>query len=416
MRHGVWLATVLCVFACRPVVENDLRSLAGAPVDESVVEREGLAATAVSVDLDPARIARFGTNVFPSRICTQKANGITTQDIDKMAEAGFDCVRITVNPVAYNADRYRDLTLTLWKHGMMPVYLFMSNNLLPPRTDAEIKAFADGAVAVAAHIKSLGSGRAVFEIWNEPNGKWFWYTGPNATEYARFADIVATRFVASSSYPIMAPGAGATLTPKGQAFLAAILKSRPSLAKTLTSISIHPYDATGKIAPENEVANINWAAGLVRNAGGTASVAVAEWGWSTCGGATVPAATQSAFMQRHILLGYATGSPILVNYTWQDEEPNRCFGINDVNGAPRKSYWDVKALLTGLRGWTYAGRLSSGSGGVWALVFRKSDGSAKVAAWITSGTRTVTFPGQNQKKLAIKLTTTPSVTAAPSGF
>jgi hypothetical protein len=65
-----------------------------------------------------------------------------------------------------------------------------------PNTDAQVTAFTNWAVALAAHVAGKN---VILEIWNEPHGSGYWYPAPNAADYARLAR--ATTAAIKADYP-----------------------------------------------------------------------------------------------------------------------------------------------------------------------------------------------------------------------
>jgi hypothetical protein len=237
----------------------------------------------------------------------------------------------------------------------------------PPRTPADIAAFARFAEAAATHFK----GRNVrYEIWNEPNLSQFWAPGPNAAEYAALlrAAVAAIRG-ADPDARISSGGISRFDTP----FLSRALD--PPLAANLTAIGIHPYPKAGpeSIAPELE----SLREGVRRAFGDHLEVWDTEWGYSSTnaprdapsnGHTEAGRRRQAVLAVREMLTIRALGLPLAVYYDLRDDgtnpaDPEHNYGLLDSSGEEKPAMKALRILAAG----TYAGMVQETPFGIHAM-------------------------------------------------
>src|SRR5262245_50591997 len=96
----------------------------------------------------------------------------------------------------YDFSAYDRFVKALDEHGLKAVFILdYANPLydggLSPHTDEGRQAFARWAVAAIQRYSGKGY---LWEIWNEPNGKVFWFPHPKVEDYAQLALEVGKAF------------------------------------------------------------------------------------------------------------------------------------------------------------------------------------------------------------------------------
>jgi len=121
-------------------------------------------------------------------------------ELEMLSAAGFHWVRMDFKwdktehkSGAYDFSGYDRLLASLDKFHLRALLILDYTNALyddgkPTHTDEGRAAFARWAVAAVTHFKGRG---AIWEIWNEPNGSWFWKPQANAGDYAQLALTVS---------------------------------------------------------------------------------------------------------------------------------------------------------------------------------------------------------------------------------
>ncbi|MET7694874.1 cellulase family glycosylhydrolase [Streptomyces sp. NPDC005483] len=122
----------------------------------------------------------------------------------------------------------------------------------PPADNAQFAEFARQAAA-----RYAPRGVHTWEIWNEPNIKPFWHTGPDADRYAKLLAVTAPaiRAVDPTAYLLLGGLAAVDTIPSRQyvshqTFLAEL--GRRGALKQVNAISYHPY--TYPLLPSTETA------------------------------------------------------------------------------------------------------------------------------------------------------------------
>ena len=269
-----------------------------------------------------------------------------------------------------------------------------------PRTPEDVAAFGRFAEAAATHFK----GRNVrYEVWNEPDTKFFWAPFPNASEYAALlTEAVAAIRKADPSAKVASGGVSR--------FDVAFLKQAidPGLAAGLNAIGIHPYPKAG---PESVVSELGMLRDWVERAfGERLEVWDTEWGYSSAdalkgtpsnGHAEGGRRRQAALAIREILTLWTAGLPLAVWYDLRDDgpdpaNPDHNYGLLDSNGNEKPAMKAVRTLMSAVGGRNYAGMIRETPAGIHAM---RLDGSTDMIfiVWTDrpGGRRTVEYPKHN---------------------
>lgn len=232
----------------------------------------------------------------------------------------------------------------------------------PPRSPRD---FADFARAFAsrygpggafwhAHPELTAQPVTTFEVWNEPDGG-FWYPAPNA---AAFADLyVQTR----AAIDAVAPGSRVVIggLTHAETFLPAMLAARPGLATHLDGVGIHLYEHS----PARVFSRVRTVRAVMRAAGLAAvPLYITEIGWSTrpVGLARNPFWAPARLRPSHIARTVATlghsdcGIGAILVYSWvtPERDPGYLedwYGINPPPGRGPAPSADVAAFTSAIR-------------------------------------------------------------------
>ncbi len=113
-----------------------------------------------------------------------------------------------------------------------------------------------------------------FEIWNEPDSRYFWHPAPDPDAYARlYARARAAIVTVEPSARVIVGG----LT-RPSSFVPALIAAEPDIQGQIAGVAIHPYGPT----PQDVLSNVRSARLAMRAAGlGTVPLFVTEFGWTT---------------------------------------------------------------------------------------------------------------------------------------
>jgi hypothetical protein len=218
----------------------------------------------------------------------------------------------------------------------------------PPTSNADYAAYA-GAFAArygrggsfwAAHPQLDPLPVQDYEVWNEPNGSWFWRPAPDAAVYA---DLYLRTRAAIHAADGQATAVVGGLWPHS-AFLDAMYAARPELRGQVDALGLHPYapSATGVIA------NVEaFRRALVALGDPDVPIEVTEIGWPTSGhgpATVLPENARAAALETvtDLLVRSDCGVSAVIPYTWvtPERDPKNIddwFGIWHPGGSPTPS-------------------------------------------------------------------------------
>jgi hypothetical protein len=327
-------------------------------------------------------------------------------ELEMLACAGFHWVRMDFawaatekTSGAYDFSAYDRLLTRLDEFHIRALLILdyenqLYDNGLPSHTPAGRAAFARWAGAAAAHFKGRG---VVWEIWNEPNGAWFWKPQPSADDYAKLA-LAVNRSVHDA-----APGelvVGPALSGTNLAFVD--VAARAGVLADWAGITIHPYLRGG---PEHYVPAYGQTRQLIKQYAGDHSVQVlcGESGYSSIWEA-VDEPTQGQYLARLFLLDVMAGVPLTIWYDWHDDgtnpkDPEHHFGIvrneyyvgRDTIYDPKPAYYAAQTYARELAGLRFDGRKTTVSGDDFVLSFKGRQLECLVA-WTAGAPHDVTIP------------------------
>ena len=321
-------------------------------------------------------------------------------DLEMLAQAGFRWIRMDLFWAAtekargvYDFSAYDRLLASLDKFHIRAVFILdYTNGLydkLAPHTDDDRAAFARWAVAAVTHFKGRG---VIWEIWNEPNGSWFWKPTVNADDYAKLT------LTASQAIRQAAPDeliVGPALSGTDMKFVDVVAKT--GVLASWSGITLHPYRRTG---PETVGPAYNQAREFIKkyaSPGQRIDVMCGEWGYSTAW-PQINETTQARYLARLLLFDVMSGVPLTIWYDWHDDGPKRNdqesnFGIvhHEYHSGgtqvydPKPSYDAAQTYSRELKDFRFKERLKTASGDDFVLSFTK-DGTECLVAWTTAPT------------------------------
>jgi hypothetical protein len=208
--------------------------------------------------------------------------------------------------------------------------------------------YGPGGAFWRTHPELRGEPVQTYEIWNEPDGGFFWLPGP---EPAQYSDLYLTaRATIDAAQPDARVLIGGLTRPTG--FVPEMLAAQPALRGHIDGIAIHPYGT-----PPIVVLKITQTRAALNALGlGSVPLYVTEVGWSTSPPGTndyVAAAQRPAYIEQTLAaLGHLNcGVAATVLYTWSSPQQNpadgeQWYGIDSVSAAPTA---DTRAFAAGVR-------------------------------------------------------------------
>ena len=331
--------------------------------------------------------------------------GTDMTQVNKIADAGFKFVRMDFawnnverKPGEFNFDIYDQLVDSLATRGIKVIYILDYGNPIykgasPPFTDESRAAFAAYAKAGAAHFKGRG---VIWEIFNEPNGEWFW-KNPRAEDYVKLAKVTYTAIKeADPDCTVIGP---ATC---GRAYYYLEAAFKYGLLEYVDAVSVHPY---GCKPPEEANYFYNWLRRKISQyapQGKKLPIISGEWGYPSlpCSsfGDGVTIEQQAEFLPRMFLINTMNGLPISIWYDWRndgtgqnpgDREHN--FGTLYFDYTEKPVYVAMKTLTGELSGYSFVRRISLGNIYDYAILLRKGS-SYKAAIWTKGDAHSILIP------------------------
>jgi polysaccharide biosynthesis protein PslG len=198
----------------------------------------------------------------------------------------------------------------------------------PPATDSGRAAFASFAGAAARHFR----GRALWEIWNEPNTPRFWVGSPDPAAYVALARAAAGQIRREDPGAwILGPSLG------GDSFDLAYLEATFTLGllEVVDAVSVHPYGASHPEAARGFYDDVRRL--MERYAPGRdIPIIVSEWGYPVEG---LTPEGQADYLLRALAVNREAGIPLTIWFNWQEPiTPWHSFGLLDVRGQPKPAY------------------------------------------------------------------------------
>ena len=256
----------------------------------------------------------------------------------------------------------------------------------PPFTPRGRAAFARWAAAAMQQCRGQD---VVWEVWNEPNGKWFW-PNPNAADYARL--LRSVREAARRATPAEAI-VGPAMYGADVGFLDAC--GRAGCFDDLDAVTVHPYRSTGPESAAQDYDRLR--AVLSRFPSARRPLLVqGEWGYQTRG----PGAERdrAKLLLRSFVSGLADRIPLSIWYDWMDDA--EAMGIVRQPRAgerpglvPEAGCVAAEVLADTLGPYRFERRLDIGDPAADFVLAFDHAGRHRYVAWTTAGTpKRVTLP------------------------
>lgn len=325
--------------------------------------------------------------------------------VEKLAAVGFRLIRVdfvwgTIEAVkgTYNFGSYNDMVDSLEERGIRPIFILdygnaHYDNWKPPVTDESRAAYAAFAKAGAAHFRGRG---VIWEIWNEPNGEWFW-PNPSAEDYVKLAR--STYQAIKEADPDAVVIGPATC---GRAYIYLEKAFKAGLLECVDAVSVHPY---GCRKPEDANVFYAW---LRRNiskyapTGSSRPLISGEWGYPSLPisshGDGVTIEQQADYLARMFMINTMNGCQVSIWYDWRNDgigtgpgDREHHFGVLYHDYTEKSAYFAMKTLASELNGYSFCRRVSLGCHKDYAVLFRKGD-DFRAAVWTAGDSRTISIP------------------------
>jgi len=322
-------------------------------------------------------------------------------ELEMLSRAGFHWIRLDLawNQIektreVYDFSAYDRLMASLDKFHIRALLILDYTNGLydgnkPPYTEEGRAAFARWAVAVTTHFKNRG---VIWEIWNEPNGGWFWNHKANADDYAKLALTVSKAIHETTPDEVIV---GPALAGSDMAFVE--VSARMGVLAYWSAITIHPYVHS---EPENYGPAYDLTHQLIQKytlPGQRIEVMCGESGYTTTWPG-IDEETQGKYLARLFLFDVMSGVPLTIWYDWHDDGNNpkdreSNFGIVHFDyhsGAatvydPKPAYLAAQTYFHELNGYRYEEAVTTKSKGDFVLCFNQGADSC-IVAWTSAPT------------------------------
>ncbi|MEA3206972.1 MAG: polysaccharide biosynthesis protein PslG [Chthoniobacter sp.] len=315
-------------------------------------------------------------------------------EMEMLAAAGFKWVRTDLtwagterNAGEYDFSAYDRLVAALDQFKLRAVFILDYGNKVypnaePPKTDEARAAFARWAVAAVSHFKGRGY---LWEMWNEPNGR-FWNSPAKTGDYialarATGAALKQAGLLGEKGEACIGPATSTIDLP----YLEACFKA--GLLEYWDAVSVHPYRQSAPETVEEEYRSVRLLIRKYAPAGRTIPIISGEWGYSDAW-AKFDREKQAKYLPRQFLTNVANDVALSIWYDWHDDGTNpkeieHHFGIvvNEYHAGrdpvydPKPAYTAMKTLTEQLSGF----RFNKGSSG--RLLFAMPERNVRLVSW-----------------------------------
>jgi hypothetical protein len=320
-------------------------------------------------------------------------------ELEMLSRAGFRWIRTDLTwsrtegkTGSYDFSIYDRLLASLDKFHIRTIFVLdygngLYDNGLPPHTDEGRAAFARWSVAAVTHFKDRG---VLWEIWNEPNGNWFWKPHQNAEDYTKLALAVNQALHQAVPEEMMV---GPALYGTHLDFIDTL--GRAGVLADWSALTIHPYLRGG---PETYGPTYDQARTLIKKyapPGQRMDLLCGESGYTSVWKGTNEV-MQGKYLARLYLFDVFSGIPVTIWYDWHEDGPDpqnveHHFGIvhSDYQAGaanvyePKPAYDSARTYSQALDGYRFQKRIETKSQGDFVLSFAKEDKPCLVA-WTTS--------------------------------
>jgi len=327
-------------------------------------------------------------------------------DVDLINDAGFKVVRQDIYWEKVEKEKgifdfatpgYDDLTDELIDKGIRPYYILAYSNKLYEKNQSIVtKKGQDAFVRYVSKVTSRYKNKGiVWEIWNEPNGK-FWETKPNFKEYSSLVKRVSKTIKENDPSGIVVAPALAELNNDSYNWLEEFFKQ--GTLDYIDAISVHPYRKENPETVSYDYQNLRTL--ISKYSKKEIPIISGEWGYSTSQGGEGPhldEQKQAEYLVRMFLINLMSNVPISVWYDWKNDgndplngEHNYGLRKNDVN-FPKRSYLAANNMNNILHGFKLNKRIDLGNPNDYALEFTNKK-NVVIVYWTTGSTHHVNIP------------------------
>ncbi len=279
-----------------------------------------------TLKLDPTALvpAPKGSEDLASRLGIQVHFTEDDRSLDLMQTTRMTKIRMDINWQAaekqkgiYDFSAHDRLLASLEKRGMQPLFIFDYFNTLYPSSDdpryekETVPAFARFAAAAARHF----AGHPVaYEVFNEPNGNWFW-PNPDARLFAALCK--ATAFAVHREDPNAKVVTGG-IFEFNLPYLRTFLKYGGAIGAD--AVGVHPYRQVG---PETITDSLLKTRELLSSTAPGVQLWQTEWGypstWYGHGHSEDARKMAGRLDLREVLVSWAVGFPMTILYDDRDD-------------------------------------------------------------------------------------------------
>lgn len=333
------------------------------------------------------------------------------EDLDAIKDAGFSTVRFVIpwptvehEKNTYDWRKFDAIMQQIAERNMQAIIVLAGGNAhysptvanknnpmfaasevpTSPSTPEAIAGFVAFARATVARYEDKP---VIWEIWNEPDLKYFWHPQVDASAYARLADATcrAIREVkphAKVIGPAAAdfPAATESLLPQ---FWYTLIRS-PAI-DCFDAISIHPYRG-GKKNPESVSEDYQKLRTFLRRnlPHRDLPIIASEWGYSTT---KITSELQAAYALRTILINQLNNIELSIWYEWRDSRNNgeadaeSNFGLRRYNNEPKPGWMIAEPILARIHDSRLIKRIDVDNSNIYVLLLQNIQGSRFIVAW-----------------------------------
>lgn len=328
-------------------------------------------------------------------------------EMDMINQGGFHWIRMDLTWQAiekqhgqYNFDNYDHLISQLQAgHHRVLLILDYGNTLydngMAPFTDTGRQAFANFVTAAVSRYKD----KAIYwELWNEPNHRFFWKPNPKVDDYIKLAHVVGKLF--KDKFPnetLIGPATSRIAFD----FLEPCFKA--GLLEYFAAVSVHPYRTAAPQTVSSEYQQLRTLINRYKPKDKHIDIISGEWGYSSVWNDFTPE-KQGKMITRQWMTNIANDIAFSIWYDWHDDgksdhDPEHNFGTvkheyhadRDPVYDPKPAYLAAQAFHSLLKGYHFNKQLALESDNDHLLLF-ENDNQLILATWTSGTAHTITIP------------------------
>lgn len=384
--------------------------------NDNVTHKQGVAA-------DPTNIIEMNRRLFSSFPLVSDRLGICSHSLNstlaaKLADYKFKYIRtdlrwstVETSLGVYDFSKFDSMLSSMEEYGLTPYIILNNTNQLYTSnaaltTDTDIQGFANFVTVAVNRYKGKG---VIWEIWNEPGGKW------TPEQYVNLVKVIA---------PIIRD-----IDPSGTIVGPALSNMKIRTVKWFEAtcslgildyfdkLSFHPY--TSSMPPEALTADYdNMKAIIAKYTDRDIPILAGEIGYSTVpdwdGKGNICVVTEeirAKYLVRLLMINLInkidiTNIYVSVTPRTSNNNAENWFGIFSPTTYEATSSADaIKNIMTALEGYAYISKVYTLSNDDYILKFMNQNGNFYCVAWTTASEHNVMIDG----KINVLLTDTPQI-------